>query len=84
MPITKSAEKKVRKDKKRTIANARYIKAYKLLLNKIKKKKGNLKELLNQFYSAVDKAAKKHVIHKNKAKRLKSRASLLVKKISSS
>ena len=84
MPITKSAKKKVRKDKKRMQNNAFYIKAYKLLISKIKKKKGDLKKLLNQFYSKIDKAAKKHVIHKNKAKRLKSKISLLVKKLQSS
>lgn len=84
MPIIKSAKKKARKDKKKTIANARYIKAYEQVFTKIKKKRGDLKELLNQFYSRVDKAAKKHVIHKNKAKRLKSKISLLVKKMLSS
>ncbi len=84
MPITKSAKKKMRKDKKRTTANTLYIKVYKQLINKIKKKKGDLKELLRQFYSQVDKAAKKHVIHKNKASRLKARISLLVKKLQSS
>ncbi|MFN4212606.1 MAG: 30S ribosomal protein S20 [Microgenomates group bacterium] len=84
MPIIKSAIKKMRKDRKRTAENAFYIKAYKELIKKIKKKQGNLKQLLNQFYSRVDKAAKKHVIHKNKADRLKKRVSLLVKKIQSS
>ncbi len=84
MPIIKSAKKKMRKDKKRTILNDWYIKTYKKLLNQIKNKKGNLKELVDQFYSRVDKAAKEHIIHKNKANRLKSRVSLLVKKIKSS
>lgn len=83
MPITKSAKKKVRKDKKRTQTNAFYIKSYKLLINKIKKKKGDLKKLLDQFYSLIDKAAKKDVVHKNKANRLKSKISLLVKKLQS-
>lgn len=84
MPIIKSAKKKMRKDKKRTVANSWYIKAYKQVLNKIKKKQGDLKELLARFYSQVDKAAKRKIIHKNKATRLKSRISLLVKKILSS
>lgn len=74
----------MRKDKKRTINNAFYIKAYKELLKKIKRKQGDLNQLLSQFYSRVDKAAKRHVIHKNKAKRLKERVSLLVKKLKNS
>lgn len=81
MPITKSAKKKLRKDRKRTLRNVIQIKGYKTLLKKIKKGKGDLKKLINEFYSKVDKCAKKKIIHKNKANRLKARVMKQVKKI---
>ncbi len=82
MPIIKSAIKKVRKDKKRTKVNTLYVKAYQTTLKKIKKGGADVKKLISLFYSQVDKAVKHHVIHKNKAIRLKSRVSkkLSVKK----
>lgn len=81
MPITKSAIKKVRKDKKRTKENLAYISAYKRLFDQIKKavkkESKDVTELIKKYYSIVDKAVKKKVIHKNKGNRLKSK----VKKI---
>ena len=73
MPIIKSAIKKVRKDKKRTKVNNAYVKAYQATLKKIRKGGSDVKKLINLFYSQIDKAVKHHVIHKNKALRLKSR-----------
>ena len=81
MPILKSAKKKMRKDKKRTIANAKMIKAYQDILKKIKKGKGDLKKLIQDFYSKIDKTAKKKLIHKNKASRLKAQVNKLIKKV---
>lgn len=75
MPIIKSAIKKVRKDKKRTVVNSFYIKAYLGTLKKIKKGGGDTKKLISLFYSQIDKAVKHKVIHKNKGMRLKSRVS---------
>lgn len=75
MPIIKSAIKKVRKDKKRTVVNGLYIKAYIGTLKKIKRGGGDVKKLMNLFYSQIDKAVKHKAIHKNKAIRLKSRMS---------
>lgn len=75
MPIIKSAIKKVRKDKKRTKVNNIYVKAYQTTLKNIRKGGPDVKKLINLFYSQIDKAVKHHVIHKNKALRLKSRAS---------
>lgn len=77
MPVTKSAKKKLRKDKKRTKANLAYKKAYKEAVKKLKKTK--TKEMLTEAYSKIDKAAKRGVIHKNKAARLKSKVSRLLK-----
>lgn len=80
MPIIKSAIKKVRKDKKRTKVNDLYVKTYQGTLKKIKKGGGDVKKLISLFYSQIDKAVKHHVIHKNKATRLKSRVSKKVSK----
>ncbi|EKE15205.1 MAG: hypothetical protein ACD_12C00114G0011 [uncultured bacterium] len=80
MPIIKSAIKKVRKDKKRTKVNSLYIKAYQVTLKKIRKGGTDAKKLVSLFYSQIDKAVKHHVIHKNKATRLKSRVSSKISK----
>jgi ribosomal protein S20 len=79
MPIIKSAVKKVRKDKKRTVRNTKVVAGYRDTLKKIKKG-GELKSLIAKFYSQIDRAVKGNTIHKNKAKRLKSQAAKLAKK----
>lgn len=79
MPIIKSAIKKVRKDKKRTNINNKYIESYKKTMKKIRLGGTDVKKLVRSLYSQLDKAVKHHVIHKNKAIRLKSR---VTKKIS--
>jgi len=78
MPIIKSAKKALRRDKRRTIVNKKINDQVKAALKKSRKNpsKKNLKEA----FSYLDKAAKKNVIHKNKASRLKSRLSKLAKK----
>lgn len=79
MPIIKSAKKKVRQDKKRARLNRVYEIGYKVALDRLKKRKGDPKKLLQTFYSKIDKALKKKIIHKNKARRLKSQAAKIVK-----
>lgn len=71
MPLIKSAIKKVRKDKVRTARNQQRELALKTLIKKARLAKSapNLKAV----YSALDKAVKTRLIHKNKAARLKSR-----------
>lgn len=73
MPIIKSAIKKVRKDKVRTIRNKKRELTLKALLKKARSTK-SVKDLQAAF-SALDKAAKVGLIHSNKASRLKSRLS---------
>ncbi len=73
MPIIKSAIKKVRKDKVRTARNQKRELALKSLIKKVRKDKKA--ENLQAVFSALDKAAKVHLIHPNKAARLKSRLS---------
>lgn len=76
MPIIKSAIKKVRKDKVRTIRNRKRADALKALIKKVRTTK-SIKDL-QVVFSALDKAAKVKLIHPNKSARLKSRLSKLV------
>lgn len=74
MPKLESAFKDVRRIKTRTARNL-------VVRNKIRQLRKDLvkgavkgvQELFNQTQTTLDKAAKTHVIHKNKARRLKSR-----------
>lgn len=75
MPILKNAKKKLRQDKKRTIHNKKIKDALKLFLKKAKTKK--TPESVSEAFSSIDKAVKHHLIHKNKAARVKSSLSKL-------
>ncbi len=84
MPITKSAKKALRQNVRRRKANIKkktelktVIKQYKKLISAGEKKKAE--EYLSQVYKKLDKAAKINLIKKNKAGRLKSRLSRLLK-----
>ena len=78
MPITKSAKKKLRKDRVRTRLN-RAKKVY--LKEAIKKARARrTKQYERDAISLIDKAAKTELIHKNKASRLKSKLSKLASK----
>jgi len=77
MPLTKSAIKKVRKDKKRTARNKALLAILKTAISKIKKTKN--KDDFKKAVSLIDKAAKTKLIHKNKAARLKSSLAKLIK-----
>ncbi len=76
MPITARAIKKYRHDRKRTLANALVRKNVKLLVRAMRKKP--TAKALASAYKALDKAAKHHVIPKNRAARLKSRLANLL------
>ncbi|MBI4039781.1 30S ribosomal protein S20 [Candidatus Daviesbacteria bacterium] len=76
MPLIRSAIKKVRKDKTRTARNKVRKTTLKDLI-KSTRKNPNAKNLTAVF-SALDKAAKVNLIHKNKSARLKSRLAKLV------
>lgn len=75
MPNIRSAKKKMRKDVKRTKQNAFYHEAIKKAIQLIEKLKGKdeAPEKAKKTISLIDKAAKRKVIHKNKAARLKSK-----------
>jgi len=83
MPITKSAKKALRQSERRRERNTQKKDAYRELVKKLEKavaagKTDEARAVLPALYKAVDKAAKTHVIAKNKAARLKSRAAKLV------
>lgn len=84
MPITKSAKKALRQTKTRRVRNVRRIVAYKASVKDFRKlvaagKKDEAKKLLPRVYQTLDKAAKTGVIKKNKASRLKSNSTRLLK-----
>ena len=83
MPIIKSAKKKMRQDKKRNSVNLKTLTSLKRAIADVRKNPSV--ESLKKASSLIDQAAKKNIIHKNKASRLKSRlAKKLVAKPKSS
>lgn len=81
MPIIQSAKKALRQARKRRILNKSKKESLKetiKLLNKQKKASD-----LQNVFSLADKAAKTGVIHKNKARRIKSRAAAILSSIPS-
>lgn len=77
MPILKSAIKKLRQSKRKRAHNLELKGALKNLLDAYRKKPtpGGYSKLT----SSLDRATKKDLMHKNKASRLKSRLSKLLK-----
>ena len=81
MPIKKSAKKALRQSKQRHVRNLKKTRAFKSVIREIKQlsasNSGDIAQKIPQLYKTLDKAAKTHVIHANKASRLKSRISKL-------
>lgn len=75
MPVTKSAKKKLKKDKKRTKENKKIENLFKSAIGKAQKSK--TEKIVKNAIKLIDKAKKKNIIHKNKAARLKSKLSKL-------
>ena len=75
MPVTKSAKKKLRKDKVRTQENKKIENLFKSAVKKAQKSR--TEKVVKDAIRLVDKAKKKNIIHKNKAARLKSKLSKL-------
>jgi len=71
MPILKSAIKKLKVDRRREKENAAIRQNYKEALKAARAKKSAAAAA--KAFSALDRAAKKKIIHKNRASRLKSR-----------
>lgn len=77
MPIIKSAKKKLRQDKKRTKQNQLVKRSVKETVLAFKRKP--TLAALAKLFSKLDIAVKKKIFHPNKAARLKSRLSKLLK-----
>lgn len=86
MPITQSAKKALRQNKRKRVVNVKHLVKIRTLTKQLKKlsqenKLSEARALLPKVYQALDKAAKKDVMKKNTAARKKSRlASSLSKK----
>ncbi|HUS59811.1 MAG TPA: 30S ribosomal protein S20 [Nevskiaceae bacterium] len=77
MPITTSAKKALRQDRRRAVINKKIKRKIKKALKKARQKP--TKKTLAEAARVLDRAAKKKLIHKNKAARLKSRLVKLLK-----
>ncbi len=76
MPILKNAKKALRASERKRIVNRDVKSKLKTALDKVNKEKQAT--VLPAAFSAIDKAVKKNLIHKNKAARLKAQVSKLV------
>jgi small subunit ribosomal protein S20 len=79
MPVTKTAKRALRGSKRKEAVNKKAISGLEISLRVAKTSKKD--EDIKKAISLADRAAKKHIIHKNKAGRIKSSlAKLLPKK----
>ena len=80
----KSAEKRIRQTEKRRLINHYYGKTMRNAIRDFKKitKKEEAEKELKTLFSLIDKNAKRHIIHKNKAANLKSKLTLFYNKLS--
>lgn len=86
MPNTKSAAKAMRQSIKRNLRNVKAKDKFKAAVKEVKKlitagQKSEAAKAIQAAMSALDKAAKTHVIHKNTASRKKSRLAKAIAKI---
>lgn len=77
MPLLANAKKALRVSKRKTEVNARVKSIVKTMVDKVKKSPSS--ENLANAYSALDTAVRKHLMHKNRAARVKSQLSKLAK-----
>lgn len=78
MPLSTSAKKAMRQANRKQAQNYRVRFSVKKAIDLVRKG-SNSPEDLASLYSSVDRAAKRGVIHTNKASRIKSRLTKLVK-----
>ena len=86
MPNTESVKKSLRQSQHRRARNLSQKKALKEVVRNFKKavesKPEEATKMLSDVYKKLDKAAKKNLIHKNRASRLKSRLTQRITKSS--
>ena len=78
MPVTKSAQKALRSDRRRAMINQPIKSRAKAALSAARRRPTS--QTLSQAFSALDKAVKHHVFKKGKVDRLKQRLSKLLNK----
>ncbi len=84
MAITKSAKKAYKRSEKLREKNLKFKMAMKISIKMLKKALDSwrdskeIQSFFNEAYSNIDKAARKNIIHKNKAAREKSRIAKLI------
>lgn len=78
MPVTTTAKRALRSSKNKALVNKLIVKKLEVAIRLAKKSK-NVKEIVTAS-SFADRAAKKKIIHKNKAARIKSQLSKLITK----
>lgn len=76
MPVLQSSKRTLRRQRRRATINKRVREAYKEAVKAMRAEPSETH--LKEAFSQLDKAAKKGVIHQNKADRLKSRLSNLL------
>jgi len=86
MPITKSAKKALKQNRKKRVFNVKRISKMRSLIKESRilindKKKEEALKILPQVYKAIDKASKRGVIKKNTANRKKSRLTKAIESI---
>ncbi len=86
MAKTKSVLKRIRQAEKRRLRNKSYRSFIKTLTKKFLRENDpeRKKQLLDQLYSALDKAVKKGIFHRNTAARRKSKAARIMQVFSGS
>ncbi len=82
MPVTKTAKRALRSSKKKESVNNKTLADLEIAIRQAKKKKSA--KAVNNAISMIDRAAKKNVLHKNKASRMKSQMAKLAPKKSAS
>jgi len=90
MPLTKSAKKALQRSQKLTERNMKFRLDMKHSIKAVKKDisiaaksaekvdEAKMNEMLVKAYSAIDKAARRNIVHKNNAARKKSRLTKLI------
>jgi len=76
MPVIKSAKKKLRKDRKKEIVNKNLKNLFKKTIKLAEKSPSEVN--VKKAVKIIDKIAKKNIIHKNKAARIKSKLAKLL------
>lgn len=76
MPVSTSAKKALRKDRRRTVVNNVVRSKMRTAIKRFREEKSQ--DAMSEMYSSLDRAVKRNIIHRKKAARVKSRLSKLL------